>query len=68
MLSTATLFITAALAGVGVRADVSDSTTSNPSVLVYTRTVGFRHDSIPTAIEVLRAEGPYHGLNFSFTE
>jgi len=66
MMSATALFIFAALAG--VRADVSDSTTSNPSVLVYTRTVGFRHDSIPTAIDVLRAEGPYHGLNFSFTE
>ncbi|KLT38807.1 class I glutamine amidotransferase-like protein [Cutaneotrichosporon oleaginosum] len=39
-----------------------------PRVLVYTRTLGFRHDSIPTAIETLRARGPGAGVAFEFTE
>jgi hypothetical protein len=43
-------------------------TGGTPRVLVYTRTVGFRHDSIPTAIEVLGEKGPSFGVSFNFTE
>lgn len=39
-----------------------------PKVLVYTATRGYRHDSIPTAIEVMgEAQGNW-GVEFSFTE
>lgn len=39
-----------------------------PRVLVYTRTLGFRHDSIPTAIETLRGRAGAQGVEFEFTE
>jgi hypothetical protein len=41
-----------------------------PSVLVYTYTAPgeFRHDSIPTAIQVLGARGPGQNVSFTFTE
>lgn len=40
----------------------------NPRVLVYTATRGFRHDSIPTAIEVLKSRATDVGVDFSFSE
>lgn len=39
-----------------------------PRVLVYTATQGYRHDSIPTAIEVLGQQGPNYNVSFDFTE
>ncbi|BEI81034.1 hypothetical protein CcaverHIS002_0201940 [Cutaneotrichosporon cavernicola] len=39
-----------------------------PRVLVYTRTLGYRHDSIPTAIATLSSNGPTHSIEFEFTE
>lgn len=39
-----------------------------PRVLVYTATQGYRHDSIPTAIEVLGQQGPAYNISFDFTE
>lgn len=39
-----------------------------PRVLVYTATEGYRHDSIPTAIEVLGQQGPNYNISFDFTE
>ncbi|BEJ04382.1 hypothetical protein CcaverHIS641_0201990 [Cutaneotrichosporon cavernicola] len=33
-----------------------------PRVLVYTRTLGYRHDSIPTAIATLSSNGPTHSI------
>lgn len=39
-----------------------------PRVLVYTRTQGYRHDSIPTAIDVLKQNGGGNGLEFEFSE
>ncbi|GMK56359.1 hypothetical protein CspeluHIS016_0301990 [Cutaneotrichosporon spelunceum] len=41
---------------------------TNPRVLVYTRTLGYRHDSIPTAIETLHTHGPANNIEFEFTE
>ncbi|KAJ9115111.1 hypothetical protein QFC22_005441 [Naganishia vaughanmartiniae] len=41
---------------------------ADPRVLVYTATFGYRHDSIPTAIEVLRQHGPQYNVSFDFTE
>ncbi|KAG8755586.1 hypothetical protein FRC11_005934 [Ceratobasidium sp. 423] len=37
-------------------------------VLLCTRTDGFRHDSIPTAIKVLQNWGPYYNISFDATE
>lgn len=39
-----------------------------PQVLVYSYTEGFRHDSIPTAIETFKKRGKDWGVNFTFTE
>lgn len=39
-----------------------------PRVLVYTATRGYRHDSIPTAIQVMGAAQGEWGVEFSFTE
>ncbi|ODN92146.1 glycosyl-hydrolase [Cryptococcus wingfieldii CBS 7118] len=41
---------------------------SIPRVLVYTATAGFRHDSIPTAIEVLGDNADKYGVQFVFSE
>ena len=41
---------------------------STPSVLVFTATAGYRHDSIPSAIAMFRQQGPQYGINFSFSE
>ncbi|VXB86843.1 Crp/Fnr family transcriptional regulator [Luteimonas sp. 9C] len=37
-------------------------------VLVFTRTAGFRHDSIPVTVDTLRALGSAHGLTLETTE
>ncbi|CAE6479044.1 unnamed protein product [Rhizoctonia solani] len=37
-------------------------------VLLYTYTNGFRHDSIPVAIDQLKAWGPYYNISFDATE
>lgn len=39
-----------------------------PRVLVFSRTVGFRHDSIPVAIDTLQALGAQSGLEVDATE
>ncbi|KAK8853183.1 hypothetical protein IAR55_003885 [Kwoniella newhampshirensis] len=41
---------------------------STPRVLVYTATAGFRHDSIPTAIQVLGNIAGQYGVEFVFSE
>ncbi|WVQ72662.1 hypothetical protein IAR50_002221 [Cryptococcus sp. DSM 104548] len=41
---------------------------SVPRVLVYTATAGYRHDSIPTAIEVLGENADKYGVQFVFSE
>ncbi|WVQ84484.1 hypothetical protein IAT38_006636 [Cryptococcus sp. DSM 104549] len=41
---------------------------STPRVLVYTATAGYRHDSIPTAIEVLGNVAGQYGVEFQFSE
>ncbi|CUA71146.1 hypothetical protein RSOLAG22IIIB_09367 [Rhizoctonia solani] len=37
-------------------------------VLLCSRTDGFRHDSIPTAVKQLQAWGPYYNISFDATE
>lgn len=39
-----------------------------PSLLVFSATTGFRHESIPTAIEVLRSAASAQNVSFEFTE
>jgi len=39
-----------------------------PKVLIFSRTVDFRHDSIPTAINALKQQGPSHNIQFDSTE
>ncbi|WWC72006.1 uncharacterized protein I206_105965 [Kwoniella pini CBS 10737] len=41
---------------------------STPKVLVYTATAGYRHDSIPTAIQVLGDNAQQYGVEFTFSE
>lgn len=41
---------------------------SSPRVLVYTRTAGYRHDSIPTAIQALGDHQQEYNVTFVFTE
>ncbi|MEU1127189.1 ThuA domain-containing protein [Streptomyces sp. NPDC005899] len=43
-------------------------TTGRPSVLVYTRTTDYRHDSIPDGITALRELGAEHGFAVDATE
>ena len=40
----------------------------HPRVLVYTRTVGFRHEHIPLAIQVLGEQQAKYNVTFVFTE
>ncbi|KAJ6577365.1 class I glutamine amidotransferase-like protein [Mycena capillaripes] len=47
----------------------STAHSSTPArVLVYTATQGFRHDSIPTAVEALNEQGPSINIAFDNTE
>ena len=39
-----------------------------PSVLVFTKTAGYRHDSIPTAKQVLGDNASQNNINFTFSE
>lgn len=41
---------------------------STPKLLIYTATAGFRHDSIPTAVEALMANASTINVNFDHTE
>lgn len=38
------------------------------NVLIYSYTAGFRHDSIPTAIQAMVQRGQDYGINFVSTE
>jgi len=39
-----------------------------PKVLIFSATLGFRHESIPTAITELQKHGPEYGVTFENTE
>ncbi|WRT70238.1 uncharacterized protein IL334_007233 [Kwoniella shivajii] len=41
---------------------------TTPKVLVYTATAGYRHDSIPTAIQILGDNAGKYGVEFTFSE
>ncbi|KAF8575170.1 hypothetical protein K439DRAFT_765210 [Ramaria rubella] len=46
----------------------SQTTLGPAKVLIFSRTVDFRHDSIPTAINALKQQGPSHNIQFDNTE
>jgi type 1 glutamine amidotransferase len=76
LLATATLPITLACASPGDSgAQVANSWVSchqpvegNPQVLVYTRTTGFRHGSIPDGVQAVRTLGEQLGFGVEHTE
>ncbi|KZO91576.1 class I glutamine amidotransferase-like protein [Calocera viscosa TUFC12733] len=43
-------------------------TQGTPRVLVYSATAGYRHESIPVAIDSFKRLGPQYGIEFDFTE
>lgn len=49
---------------------VESAALANPSprVLVFSKTAGFRHDSIPTGIEAIKAIAPEYGFSVNATE
>ena len=50
------------------RGSFAGSSEASYSVLVFTKTEGFRHDSIPKGIEMVRALGEEHGFGVIHTE
>jgi type 1 glutamine amidotransferase len=57
------LYAALALASFAVNA-----TTTERSVLVFSKTAGFRHDSIPAGIDAIRSLGKQHGFHVEATE
>jgi len=51
-----------------VLAAVCTATGGRPRVLLFSKTAGFRHDSIPAAVEALRDEGGRAGFDVRATE
>lgn len=48
---------------------VASQQSSTPArALIYSATADFRHDSIPTAIQVMKAQGPSYNITFDQTE
>ena len=68
LLLTLLLPMLAACAGHEVRSSEAGQAASPPRILVFTRTAGWRHDSIPVAIEALRELGGEAGLVVEHTE
>lgn len=66
MLSIGAAALSAFVLGAGLVQ--ADGPVHTPRVLVFTGTTGFRHDSIPTAIEVLGQNADRFGIAFNFTE
>ena len=60
--------ILAACVGHEVHAGEPGQAASPPRILVFTRTTGWRHDSIPIAIDTLRELGGEAGLEVEHTE
>jgi type 1 glutamine amidotransferase len=59
---------TAALAGCAAGTATADLAGPPPNVVVYTRTLGFRHDSIPAASAAVRELAAREGLSVLVTE
>jgi hypothetical protein len=56
------------LTGVAAIYYLASSAHALPSLLVFSATTGFRHESIPGAIEVLRSQAVTQNVTFDFTE
>jgi type 1 glutamine amidotransferase len=66
--ATLCLFIALAILGVGF-ASAADQTAAPPfALLVFSKTTGFRHDSIPDGIAAIHALGSEHGFVVDDTE
>src|SRR5690349_18205693 len=52
----------------GVDSTVSTTGTHRPALLVFTRTTGWRHDSIPQAVDALRALADQAGFDVIHSE
>ena len=62
------LFCIALLLGLPQAASPEGSASAKPRVLVFTKTAGFRHESIPAAIAAVRELGAANGLVIDATE
>ena len=63
------LLVVAGSSGAGAQAEASGrEAMAKPRVLVFTKTAGFRHDSIPAAIVAIRQLGAANGLSVDATE
>ena len=62
------LALTGGCSGGAVQADIARPSVSPPRTLVFSRTTGWRHDSIPVAIETLRDLGEEAGLQVEHSE
>jgi len=62
------LFCGALLLGLPQAASPERSASAKPQILVFTKTAGFRHDSIPAAIAAVRELGAANGLVVNATE
>jgi cytochrome c len=64
----AILFTLAGLTGVPLPSAAADSSDPRFTVLVFSKTTGFRHDSIPQGIAAIEALGGEHGFAVDSTE
>src|SRR6516162_1853523 len=68
MASVSSLVIVLSVLGVGLICARAESAEHRFSVLVFSKTTGFRHDSIPQGIATLKALGGEHGFSVDNTE
>jgi len=62
------LLIAAVAAGCASSTAATDVSPSQPGLVVYTRTLGFRHDSIPAAVAAVRDLAAHEGLSVLASE
>jgi cytochrome c len=67
-LLASTIVAVVVMAAVVVVGPVSSQSAAGPRVLVFTKTVGFRHTSIPIALQTIRELGARHGFAVDATE
>jgi cytochrome c len=60
--------LTLGAGAVGSTVAAAPEATRSPRILVFTKTAGFRHGSIPTAVRAVRELGRSHGLTVDATE
>ncbi|MFL5972359.1 MAG: ThuA domain-containing protein [Gaiellaceae bacterium] len=58
----------AAAPAIGVSLAAETAARDRPRILVFTKTAGFRHTSIPVAVRAIRELGQRHGLTVDATE